>query len=657
MSAKAIHRCRLTWPSGAYIELENSRGLPAAEHLTVIASIFGVTLTGVEESCPVELAACPQPGICLREEGEALFRCFQIREETKYFIDIGVPISFEHAHSLAVQSEGWPLTGSLAKAFERDPPRRWRHQGDLCIVTGSLNFGSYAGIVSFGISGISEVVESEVACRKLNYFSEFKALLDEIAELIAELLLQQESPTAIEFKSSDSEAVSQTGAIVLLRHLMKPDNLPLAINKIVTRPRTRFLSRIASMDSPDAAHLATDSLAEAFGDGDLYRTKLFPSKFRGMAPARFPVEVFEDEVDTPENRYVLHMVRDVRELVYRLEADLRRRKRSFAAEECRTWLDQLDDALAHPTWRQVGEMNAVPGASQILQRADGYRDVFRADLYLRAGLSLDWSRSGSVSEAMQGDIRPVSELYEYWCFLTLRRLLMEMCSFDPKRLGDLLVAKGSGFELNLRRGSKSKTYFAYSAPNGKQLTVVLFYNRIFSRPKDSSKGWDGSYSSDFHPDFSILVRSGGSGTGHWIHFDAKYRATTASISQAFSQSAFFIGEERQEYDQMYALEMRRTHKRDDLFKMHTYRDGILGSRGAFILYPGESLHGKGHVVFLRHPSAFDGITGTIPSIGAFPLTPRGSHEQFLSVQKLLKEAFDAISNLSIYEEERGVPAS
>lgn len=655
MSAKAIHRCRITWPNGAYIELENSRGVPAEETLSEAFPLAGALLSFTEEVCPVELASSPQPGICLRDEADTLFRPLQIREETRYYVDIGVPAGRETALELASQSQSWPLDGRLAKAFERDPSRRWKSQDGNFIVTGTLNIGSYAGVISLGVQGFGESIEAEVVCRKLNYFSEFKALLDEIAEQLAELLLQQESPASIEFRNSDDEAKSNAGALVLLRHLMKPDNLPLALEKIASRPKTRFSSRIYATEHPDSSFLAVDRLVDAFGHGELGRTSLFPKKFRGVAPVQFPVEVFDDEFDTPENRYVLHTLKEIRELVYRLEGDLVRRRRLFVATECRSWLDQIDDCLSHPLWRGVGQMRSVPASSQVLQRADGYREVLRADLYLKLGLSLDWDRSIAVSEAMLGDIRPVSELYEYWCFLSLRHLLSELCIRSTDSPGNLVIVQSSGFELNLRRGTKSKTHFTYRATSGDELNVTLFYNRVFRRPESSSRGWDGSYSSEFHPDFSLLIRSDRSHKGHWIHFDAKYRATTASIRRAFMDTSFENLREQHEDEQIYAMEMRRTHRRDDLFKMHTYRDGILGSRGAFILFPGSAGDESGKVTFLRHPSAFDGVTGAIPSVGAFPLTPQSTAAQRLSLQGFLKDAFDALVGFSDYQEERGLP--
>jgi uncharacterized protein len=363
----SIHRCRLAWTAKAFIEIENAKGKAADEGLRNSAHMFEAEFNWNEEICPLERSSSAQPAICVKEAMDVLFYPLQLREETKYFVDVCVPLTLDDAIRSAQTSAGWPLSGRLAKAFERDPPRRWKpYADDATIVTGSLNLGSYAGIVELGIQGYPYQVKAEVACRKLNYFSEFKTLLEDIAEQLAELLLHQESPTSIDFRVADVDAVSKTGAIVLLRHLMKADNLPHALALICSRPRTRFTSRTEFQETPDSAHLAVDCLTDAFGDGELTRTKLFPALFRGLAPARYPVEIFEDRVDTPENRYALHVTNEIRELVFRLEAHLSRKKRLIVASECRTWLDKLDDALSHTFWRGVGEMRSVPTGSPVL---------------------------------------------------------------------------------------------------------------------------------------------------------------------------------------------------------------------------------------------------------------------------------------------------
>jgi uncharacterized protein len=258
-----------------------------------------------------------------------------------------------------------------------------------------------------------------------------------------------------------------------------------------------------------------------------------------------------------------------------------------------------------------------------------------------------------LSEAMSGDVRPVSVLYEYWSFLVLRRVVSEVCEHRADNPGDLIALSASGFELRLRRGSKSRCNFNFTGSNGRELKVTLFYNRPFPRPKDSSHGWEGSYSSTFHPDFSLLVRLPNERKSHWIHFDAKYRATSQSIRDAFDDHEETFSDAATADDQLYAHEIRRTHTRDDLFKMHTYRDGILGSRGAFILYPGDDVESDALFNYLRHPVAFDGHVDALPSVGAFPLTPRGSCMQLSGLRDFVRRTLEALASFSSYEEERG----
>ena len=48
----------------------------------------------------------------------------------------------------------------------------------------------------------------------------------------------------------------------------------------------------------------------------------------------------------------------------------------------------------------------------------------------------------------------------------------------------------------------------------------------------------------------------------------------------------------------------------DLYKMHTYKDAILKTEGAYVFYPGNKCE-----IFRVSENE------TIPSVGAFPLTP------------------------------------
>ena len=60
-------------------------------------------------------------------------------------------------------------------------------------------------------------------------------------------------------------------------------------------------------------------------------------------------------------------------------------------------------------------------------------------------------------------------------------------------------------------------------------------------------------------------------------------------------------------------ELERRFRDGDVYKMHSYKDAILRSVGAYILYPGDE-----DVLFSEGG-------GEVPSVGAFPLRPGESH--------------------------------
>ena len=84
-----------------------------------------------------------------------------------------------------------------------------------------------------------------------------------------------------------------------------------------------------------------------------------------------------------------------------------------------------------------------------------------------------------------------------------------------------------------------------------------------------------------------------------VHFDAKYRLE--NIDGLFGA----------ENSDAAAEETNGNYKRQDLLKMHAYRDAIKPSQGAYVLYPGRS----------SKPSRFEGFHEILPGLGAFGVAP------------------------------------
>ena len=113
--------------------------------------------------------------------------------------------------------------------------------------------------------------------------------------------------------------------------------------------------------------------------------------------------------------------------------------------------------------------------------------------------------------------------------------------------------------------------------------MTLYYQRTFPRGR-------GSYSVDLRPDFALDLGS------RLLLFDAKYRAETA-----------------EEFGTVPSGE--RTFERDDLYKMHTYRDAITAAAAAFVLYPGDEMR------LLPAEGAATDLNPAFTGVGVLPLRP------------------------------------
>ena len=139
------------------------------------------------------------------------------------------------------------------------------------------------------------------------------------------------------------------------------------------------------------------------------------------------------------------------------------------------------------------------------------------------------------------------------------------------------------------------------------MLVEFFYNLTFNKNSPYK-----SYSLKFRPDYTLCIKYGGH--EYFIHFDAKYKSKGIPNEYDFNKR-----------DHMYKFE--------DVYKMHTYKDAILKTEGAYVLYPGE------------FPKIFRiNENDLIPSVGAFPLTPGKNGDEEECLRSVILDAIDNIIN-------------
>jgi predicted component of viral defense system (DUF524 family) len=200
-------------------------------------------------------------------------------------------------------------------------------------------------------------------------------------------------------------------------------------------------------------------------------------------------------------------------------------------------------------------------------------------------------------------------LYEYWVFFQLLDVVREKVDLSDDLSKQLFSPTEQGLGLRLKRGTQLDLVGVYPYETC-PLWVRLSYNRTFSATelRDRMGSWTRNMQPDYTLSFwpkaleekeaerqSIMVH---------LHFDAKYRA---------EQIEDFFGGEKEGAEDLGAersAERRGVYKRADLLKMHAYRDAILRTEGAYILFPGTE--GK---TWSREQDQL------LPGIGAFAIRP------------------------------------
>jgi len=290
-------------------------------------------------------------------------------------------------------------------------------------------------------------------------------------------------------------------------------------------------------------------------------------------PAQAPSGRKIENIDTPANQFVKFVLLRIGSL---LADALASRVYSGSALMC--WAAAAESSVrrlvTNQFFSQIGRLTHLDLGSPVLQNREGYRAILRAFLMLRSGLSIRWPE---FSQAVFGETRDVAKLYEIWCLLELRSALARLGADMP--LNHFECTDG---RLRLRRGSGSEAPMPINV-GGDLYRLQLHYNRVFSPEwtpaHDQMMAHSnsiGTWSKTMKPDYTIVLYPNDTtaeaallnGDLLLVHLDAKYRLKSLSSMLVDDGTA-------------------RTYAPDDIDKMHAYAAGINGSRGAYVVYPGD----------------------------------------------------------------------
>ncbi|MCU0858696.1 MAG: DUF2357 domain-containing protein [Pontiellaceae bacterium] len=506
---------------------------------------------------------------------------------------------------------------------------------------GVIEPGNYVGLLKLELRDKTGVKVSEtyvdVQSTKLTYDSEYRSMLEDIADRCADFLLQVDSPVEQYLKPDDAVSEATLAQrLYFLKSLLGGEEFQQAVQRIVTMPNTRWREEFRTVDVRQSRRLGRYEIRQFASAG---RRMEVPADhpLRGIMdtiPERIEVRDKRDTVDTPENRFVKHalniFLQTLEELMGKLPNPGNETYPGLRGE-IGGLIQDLEETLAHDVFKQVAQPEFLPLNSPVLQRKEGYRQVLRAWMLFELAARLSWSGGDDV---YAGGKRDAAALYEYWVFFKLLDLVSGLFELNNPPVRDLIDDKD--LVLKLKAGRHLPIDGVYAGA-GRKLKVQFSYNRTFGVAKEYPD--QGAWSRSMRPDYTLSLWPSGFSPDEaeiqelitHVHFDAKYKVDR--LNELF-------GGEDDNLDVEKTAQRAGNYKRADLLKMHAYRDAIRRTAGAYVIYPGTQ------------SGNFCGFHELLPGLGAFPLRPAAGAEDAEGLARFLKEVVMHVCNRATQHEQQ-----
>ena len=324
----------------------------------------------------------------------------------------------------------------------------------------------------------------------------------------------------VEWTPTDKQTVLYH-AFVYLRSVLSERVAPEfrlldAIHNMIRDPH-RQLERVRREVSLEAVRQVEPSLLEDLAAGHYPLFRLVKANqqqlslirhLRGYLPEYVSDDQGEITFDTPENRFVkafldyaLGIISHIRQFIEEKSPENKGAFQSRVLEECDRMEFLLRPSRQHALWKEVGPMVHVPVSSTVLQRRQGYREIFGH--YSRMLLATKVPLAQKVEQDLL-EAKDIAQLYEIWCYFACVRQL-EVLLGPPVRAGQL---EAQVTELTVPWG------IAVEWRDGTR----LLYNLAFSRLSRSQRY---TYSVPLRPDIVLEVPSGPNAGIHVL--DAKFK--------------------------------------------------------------------------------------------------------------------------------------
>ncbi|MDB4225305.1 DUF2357 domain-containing protein [Flavobacteriaceae bacterium] len=461
---------------------------------------------------------------------------------------------------------------------------------------GRISPNFYVGTLSLPIleKGIEKgVLELEVQSVKTTYRKDYRFMLESITKHATDLILQTNSPVSQTLEvdyDSDSKTLYQQFCFV--RSIIDTEDFEVAIHQIIKAPVTTWTTTKKNKDVRSLKKLNSKDIRNlVHSQNRVELPSKHPLRNHGInsIALEIPTSIKKETTDTPENRFVKYVLEAFQ--FFCEEILLKSKNNSRLHKEAQLISNKLVSFLQHNLFKEVSRPTTIKLNSPVLQKKSGYREVLKTWLMFDLAAKLVWEGGEDVYSAGSKNI---SKLYEYWLFFKVLEAVKETFEINSDEYKKLISTTDDTLGLKLKEGKQVALNGNYLSKE-RELSIQFTYNKTFSSSKEISS--EGSWTLQMAPDYTLSI---------WpkalskksaekeeqivhIHFDAKYKVKNKKDNSKF--------------------------KRDDIIKMHAYKDAIKRTAGAYILYPGLD----------NEPTTFKGFHEVLPGLGAFAIRPSEEH--------------------------------
>ncbi|MCQ2247983.1 MAG: DUF2357 domain-containing protein [Treponema sp.] len=501
---------------------------------------------------------------------------------------------------------------------------------------------NYLGKADFEILSDEKIIHSvklEIVPKKIDYEDDYVKLTEDIAEKCSALLLDYSSPTNLSFKDNNETARTPLEKFIFIRTFCNNDNIESLFYSIKSNPDSLLVSE------DELKPFGTASVSRKFFSNPFANSRNWTeTENNSYLPEYITATRKYDSLDTPANRFLKFAFNSFIEVCDKMIKFLSDKNLTYR-EEAEYIKENLEFYLTESFFDDVQDLTSMPVNNQVLQKREGYAQIFNAFNMLDLAKQLDWK---GLDDVYEGQAKNIALLYEYWLALQLVEILKNKIGAETISSNDsndmIQNTLDEGLLVSLKQGRDSKISLILKEKN---LQINFYYNRTFSKKDFNSSAYEGSYSRPFRPDYTLAIFSTDfeteesamkAGDVSYIHFDAKYRLQdlTQFINQKSNDDELLESEEN-EITEEKASETINSYKRGDLLKMHTYNDAIRRTIGSYVLYPGENADKK------HKFNIYDEI---MPGVGAFAIRPGNKDLGQKVLADFIEEIIDFKTNQS-----------